>query len=149
MDKMKTKDINRVAIVVKDFDRAVALYSELLNTTFYPLVIAEGSGVHAAFSYDAGIEIASPIPGSNEPSALGLAQHIKEHGEGLYAVVFSVDNVEQARAKAEEMGIRVLRKVEVDQDEVKRSFQGRYSTFIEYFLNPEDTHGAFVVLGQF
>ena len=146
---MKTKGINRVAILVKDYDRAVALYSELLNTTFYPLVIAEGSGVRVAFSYEAGIEIASPIHGSDQPSALALAHHLKERGEGLYAVVFSVEDVEQNRAKAEEMGIRVLNKAEVDQDEVKRSFHGRYSTFIEYFLNPEDTHGALVVLGQF
>ena len=146
---MRTKGINRVAIVVKDFDGAVALYSELLNTTFYPLDIAEGSGVRVALSYDAGIEIASPLSESEQPTALGLSQYIKEHGEGLYAVVFSVDDVEQARDKAETMGIRVLRKVEVGQDDVKQSFQGRYNTFMEYFLNPEDTYGVSVVLGQF
>lgn len=146
---MKTKGINRVAILVKDFDKAVALYSELLNTTFYPLAIAEKSGVRVAFGYEVGVEIASPIPGSNEPDALALAAQLKEHGEGLYAVVFSIDDVEQARAKAEEMGIRVLDKKEVNRNEVKNSFHGRYSTFIEYFLNPEDTYGTVVVLGQF
>lgn len=146
---MKTKGINRVAIVVNDLDRAVALYSELLNTTFHPIQIAEEHGVRAAFSYEPGIEIASPIPGSNELMALALAQHIKEHGEGLYGVVFSVDDIEQARAKAEELGIGVLHKMEVDPDEIKRSFQDRFSSFTEYFLNPEDTHGAIVVLGQF
>jgi predicted enzyme related to lactoylglutathione lyase len=146
---MRTKGINRVAIVVKDFDGAVTLYSELLNTTFYPLTIAEGSGVRVALSYDAGIEIASPLAGSKQPSALGLSQYVKDHGEGLYAVVFSIDDIEQARDKAEKMGIRVLRKVEVGQNEVKQSFHGRYNTFIEYFLNPEDIYGASVVLGQF
>lgn len=146
---MRTKGINRVAIVVKDFDGAVALYSELLNTTFYPLAIAEGSGVRVALSYDAGIEIASPLTESNQPTALGLSQFIKEHGEGLYAVVFSIDDVEQARDKAEKMGIRVLRKVEVDQDNVEKAFQGKYNNFIEYFLNPDDSFGVSVVLGQF
>lgn len=146
---MKTKGINRVAIVVNDLDRAVALYSDLLNTTFHPIQIAEEYGVRAAFSYEPGIEIASPIPGSNELMALALTQHIKEHGEGLYGVVFSVDDIEQARAKAEELGIGVLHKMEVAPDEIKRTFQDKYGTFIEYFLNPEDTHGAIVVLGQF
>lgn len=146
---MKTRGINRVAIVVEDLDRAVALYSELLSTTFHPLVLAEDWGVRAVFSYEAGIEIASPIPESKELMALALAQHIKEHGEGLYAAVFSVDDVEQARAKAEEIGIQVLHKIELDRDELNRSFQDRYSSFIEYFLNPEDTCGALVVLGQY
>ena len=146
---MKLKGINRVAILVRDLDKAVALYSDLLNTTFYPLSMAEEHGVRAAISYEAGIEISSPIPGSNEFMALALAQHIEEHGEGLYAVVFEVDDIEQANAKAEEMGIGVLHKIKLDQEEVKRTFQDRYSSFIEYFLNPEDTHGALVVLGQF
>lgn len=146
---MKTKGVNRVAIAVKDLDKAVALYSRLLNTTFHTLAMAEASGVRVAFSWDAGVEIASPIPGSTAPSALGLAQHINKHGEGLYAVIFSVDNAEQAKAKAEEMGIRVVKKVDVDQAEVKRSFHGNFSTFIEYFLHPEDTRGTQVVLGQF
>ena len=147
---MKTKGINRVVMVVKDFDKAVALYSELLNTTFYPVTIAEEDmGVRAAISYEAGIEIASPIPGSNEPWALVVAQQLKEHGESLRSVVFSVDDVEQARAKAQEMGIRVSGELKFDQNEVKRSFHDRFSTFIEYMLNSEDTHGAGVALGQF
>ena len=147
---MKAKGINRVHIIVKDLDKAIALYSEMLNTTFYPVDMAVAFGVRAAISSEAGIEMASPIPGSDKPTALALAKQIEEHGEGLYAVVFDIDEIEQARAKAEEMGIRVLEKREVvDQDVVKRSFYGRYSTFIEYFLNPEDTHGALVVLGKF
>lgn len=146
---MKTKGINRVVIVVKDLDRAVALYSKLLNTTFYPLVTAEEYGVHAVFSYEAGIEIASPIVGSKEPTALAVAQQIEEHGEGLHSVVFSIDDVEQACAKAEEMRIRVLQKIVADKDDLKKSFQGRFSKFVEYFLNPRDTHGVRVVLGQF
>lgn len=146
---MNTKGINRVAILVKDLDRAVALYSELLNTTFYPFPGAELAGVRAVLSVDPMVEIASPIPGSNEPMARELAQWIKEHGEGLYAVVFSVDDGAQARAKAEELGIRVVHEAAMDPDDVKKSFQGGFSTFIEYFLNPEDTHGVQVVLGQF
>jgi predicted enzyme related to lactoylglutathione lyase len=146
---MKTKGIHRAAILVKDLDKAVALYSKLLNTTFHPLAMAEESGVRAVISYDAGLEISSPIPGSNELMALVLTQHIEEHGEGLYAMVFSVDDIEKARANAEGMGIQILHKVDLDQDEVKRTFQGRYITFTEYFLNPEDTCGALVVLGQF
>ena len=146
---MKTKGINRVAILVKDMDKAVALYSELLNTTFYPVTMADDYGVRTMVSYEAGIELASPIPGSDEFMAQNLAQQIEERGEGLYAVVFSVDDVEQAHAKAKEMGIWVLYMLELEPDEVKSTFHGKYNTFIEYFLHPEDTCGAQVVLGQF
>src|SRR4030042_6507317 len=143
---MKTKGINRVAILVKDIDNAVALYSELLNTTFYPVTMADEHGIRTMISYEAGIELASPIPGFDGLMAQNLTQQIEERGEGLYAVVFSVDDIEQAHAKAKEMGIWVLYKMELDADETKRNFHGRYSTFIEYFLHPEDAHGVQVVL---
>lgn len=146
---MKTKGVERVTILVKDLDKAVALYSELLNTTFYPVDMAVDFGVRAAFSYDAGIEMSAPIPGSDSPMAQVLAQHIEEHGEGLYAVVFSIDDVEQAHAKAKEMGIFVMYMLELDQDEIDIYFQGMYSKYIEYVLHPEDTCGAQVLLGQF
>lgn len=146
---MKTKGINRVVIVVKDVDKAVALYSKLLNTTFYPAVNAKENGLRAEMSYDAAIELVSPIPGADTPWAIALTQFIKERGEGLHSVIFSVDNVEEGRRKAEEMGVRVTGKIEFDRDEIKRSFQGRWKTYLEYSLNPEDTHGAFVVIGQF
>ena len=146
---MKTKGVKRVTIIVKDLDKAVALYSELLNTTFYPVDMAVDFGVRAAFSYESGIEMASPIPGSESPMAQSLVQHIEEHGEGLYAVVFSIDDVEQAHAKAKEMGIFVLYMMELDQDLIDTHFQGMYSKYIEYVLHPEDTCGVNVVLGQF
>ncbi len=146
---MKTKGVERVTILVKDLDKAVALYSELLNTTFYPVDMAVDFGVSAAFSYDAGIEMSAPIPGSDSPMAQVLTQHIEEHGEGLYAVVFSIDDVEQAYAKAKEMGIFVMYMMELDQDQIDTYFQGMYSKYIEYVLHPEDTCGVQVLLGQF
>jgi len=146
---MKTKGVKRVTILVKDLDKAVALYSELLNTTFYPVDMAVDFGVRAAFSYDAGIEMASPIPRSDSPMAQVLIQHIEEHGEGLYAVVFSVDDVEQAHAKAKEMGIFVMYMMELDQEQIDTYFQGMYSKYIEYVLHPEDMCGVQVLLGQF
>lgn len=146
---MKTKGVHRVHIIVKDLEKAVALYSELLNTTFDPVPIAEDFGVRAAISFEAGIEMASPIPGSDLIMAQSLNQHIEEHGEGLYAVVFSVDDVEQAVAKAKEMGIWILYNMEFDTDEINRYFQGTYSKFIQYVLHPEDAFGVQVILGQY
>ena len=146
---MKTKGVNRVVFLVKDIDKAVATYSRLLNTTFYPAAVAEKDGLRASLSYDAGIEIVSPLPGAESPRAKALAQALETHGEGLHTVIFSVDNVEEGRRKAEEMGIGVTGKIEFDKAEIKRSFQGKFKSYIEYSLNPAQTHGAFVVLGQF
>ena len=47
------------------------------------------------------------------------------------------------------MGIGVLQKLTLEPDDARRYFHDQVSTFIEHFLNPEDTHGAQVVLGQF
>ena len=148
---MKTHGVQRIAILLKDpdtVDKAVALYSELLSTSFHYSPAAPPDGIYNAWSYDAGIEMIAPIADSDGEWAPILAQAVKERGEGIFSVVFSVDDAEEGRAKAEEMGIGITGKIEYNSDEIKECFQDRYKTYIEHLLNPADTFGVFTVLGQ-
>ncbi|MFC2058509.1 hypothetical protein ACFLTS_02555 [Chloroflexota bacterium] len=76
------------------------------------------------------------------------SEFIKERRIGLYSVVFSVDNVDIARIKAQEMGIRVKRTLEFNHGQQKQYFQGRFKKFKQILLDPGHTAGVRVTLGQ-
>jgi hypothetical protein len=63
-------------------------------------------------------------------------------------VVFAVDDVDEARQRAEEMGIGVLGLIEYDQSQIREYHQDMFKKYKEYMLNPADTYGVGVVLGQ-
>ena len=143
---MKPLGINRVVIAVRDIDRAVRFYSELLGATFHDASAgAERFGIKAALSWDAGIELVAPLPGRES----FIARSIEESGEGLRQVIFAVDDVDEVRLKAEEMGVGVEQTIELTQDQLREYFQDRFGKFKEYVLNPADTCGAQIVVGQF
>lgn len=147
---MKSKGVNRVVIAVRDFDKAVTLYSRLFDTTFYEgdADIAASYGIRAAVSWDAAIEIVSPLPESNANMGQAVARFVDKYGGGLYSVVFSVDNVDEAYTRATEMGIQVSGKFELDQKQIRRFFNDKFKKFKQYSLRATDTCGAQLVLGQ-
>lgn len=142
---MRPRGVNRVTIAVKDLDKGIALYSGLLGATFHDQSTpAEPYGLRCAISWDAGIELVAPLPGRDSFAE----KHITKHGEGLMGVVFAVDDVDEGRQRAEEMGIGVLGLIEYNQDELREYHQGMFKKYKEYMLNPADTYGVGVVLGQ-
>jgi methylmalonyl-CoA/ethylmalonyl-CoA epimerase len=142
---MRPRGVNRVTIAVKDLDKGIALYSGLLGATFHDQSTpAEPYGLRCAISWDAGIELVAPLPGRSSFAE----KHIAKHGEGLMGVVFAVDDVDEARQRAEKMGIGVLALIEYDQDQVREYHQDMFKKYKEYMLNPADTYGVGVVLGQ-
>jgi methylmalonyl-CoA/ethylmalonyl-CoA epimerase len=143
---MKPLGINRVVIAVRDIDRAVRFYSELLGATFHDASAgAECFGIKAALSWDAGIELVAPLPGRDSV----IARSIEEQGEGLRQVIFAVDDVDEARVKTEEMGVGVVQTIDLTQDQLREYFRDRFGKFKEHVLNPADTCGAQIVVGQF
>ncbi len=143
---MRPMGVNRVVMAVKDLDRAVAHYSRLLNTSFIDVSAgAEPFGLSAAISFDAGIELCAPLPGRDS----FVKKFIDQHGEGITGVVFVVDDVDQARDVAEKMGVGVLAVIaDYDQAYIDEHLEGRYKKYKEYMLNPADTSGAVVIVGQ-
>ena len=128
--------VNRVVIVVKDIVRAGRLFSELLGAKFYDAGIVDRFGVKAMVSWDGGIELISPVTEDSE-----AARFLREKGEGVYTVIFNVDDADQAASRAKALGVRQTGIIEFDQHPFFKKFK-------EILLAPEDTCGAFVALAQ-
>ena len=143
---MKPLGVNRVTIAVNDLEKGKELYSELLGATFHPAndEDAEALGVRVAMSWDAGIELVSPIP---ERESI-IKQIIDTRGEGVLGVVFNVDDVDQAKEVADKRGIAIWHTVDYSQEEIDRFLQGRFKKYKEYMLSPEGTFGAGPIIGQ-
>ena len=128
--------VNRVVIVVKDIERAGRLFTELLGAKLHDAGVVDRFGVKAMVSWDGGLELISPITEDSE-----AAQFLREKGEGIYTVIFNVDDADQAATKAKALGIRQTGIIEFDQHPFFKKFK-------EILLAPEDTCGAFVALAQ-
>ncbi len=142
---MRPQGVNRVTIAVNDLDSAVAFYTRLLGATFHDQDRpARHLGVRCAISWDAGIELVSPLPGEES----FVTRLIARRGEGLIGVVFAVDDVEACRQGAEEMKVRVRPLVDYSPQEIEQYLQGRFRRYTEYTLSAADTYGVGPVIGQ-
>jgi len=130
------KGVNRVVIAVKDIERASRIFSELLGGRFYDAGVVDKYGVRAMVSWDEGIELISPITEDSQ-----AARFLREKGEGLYNVIFNVDDVDKAATRAKALGIRITETIELNQPDL-------FNKFKEIVLAPEDTCGIFIALGQ-
>lgn len=74
-----------------------------------------------------------------------VAKFIDKRGEGLYAVGFKTPDAGKARAKAEEMGIRVVGDI-TDADLIDGKGHGRGMR--EIWLHPKDVFGVYALLTQ-
>jgi len=139
--------INRVTIAVRDLERGKEVFSRLLGATFHPAGEEDAArfGVRVAISWDAGIELVSPLPGRESP----VARFLEERGEGLMGVVFAVDDLGEARRRAEEMGVPVWHELDYSQEEIDRRLQGRFSRYREIMLGSRGTCGVAPVIGEF
>lgn len=143
---MKPKGVNRIVVAVNDLEAGMKLYGDLLGAQFIDVSAdAEPFGLRCAISFDAGVEVCAPIPGRKSFAA----SHLKHHGEGIMSVVFCVDDVDEARRRAEKMGIATLAMIaDYDQDYIDSHLEGRYKKYKEYMLDSGTASGFGMVIGQ-
>lgn len=143
---MKPKGVNRVVIAVRDFEKGMKLYGQLLGARFIDTSAdAEPWGIKCALSFDAGIELCAPLPGR----ASNVQRHLDQHGEGVMGVIFCVDDVDAAKDNAEKMRIPSVAMIaDYDQAYIDGHLEGRYKKYKEYMLNSNDACGYMVVIGQ-
>ncbi|WP_340647174.1 VOC family protein, partial [Phenylobacterium sp.] len=96
--------LDHIALAVNDLDVAIAGYRALLGRE--PNWIGgDGGARHAWFQLpNMALDIITP----HGEGAFGdtIAKHLAEHGEGIWAVAFTVENAEAAQKLAERRGLR-------------------------------------------
>jgi len=144
---MKPQGINRVTIAVKDLEKGMDFFSSLLGATFHEATADDvvTLGIRAAMSWDAGIELVSPMPGRDS----FVTEIIQQRGEGLIGVVFAVDDVEAAREAAKALGVGTWYSLDYDQETIDKHLQGRFTKYKEYMLDAETSFGVGPVIGEF
>lgn len=144
---MKPQGVNRVTIAVKDLEKGIDFYTRLLGATFHEATAEDvvTLGIRVAMSWDAGIELVSPMPDRES----FITDFLEQRGEGLMGVVFAVDDVEEAYAAAQALGVGVWYTVDYDQEEIDRHLQGRFTKYKEYMLDADTSYGVGPVIGEF
>ncbi len=122
--------IERVAIAVKDLDKAKDFFSDLLDIDFDIVGEMEHLGMRGGYSAF-GLELIE----SSSPGSL-IERFIDQRGEGLWAVVIKVKNMDAAVAKCLEKGLKVAGDV-------------RCGAMREVAFHPKDSFGVEIVLAEY
>ncbi len=141
---MEIEGIDRLVIGVRDMDRSLAFFNDVLGVRFTEVVGAapEMAGCRLAISFDKKLELISPVAPprqeTNPPDPLELKRRLDANGDAvLYALVYKVEDMDGAIENAAEHGVRVVG----DKLEFVRDEQFGLSNLEEVALAEDDTLG--------
>jgi len=104
---MKVEKIDHIHVSVKNLDKAISLFTDLLGRKFDPLWEGSDYGIRTAYNrvgFDF-IQVMDP----NRPSNANFG------GEGICCVSLKVPDIEEAIAELESRGIKMISRVKVGQ----------------------------------
>ncbi|WP_131537352.1 methylmalonyl-CoA epimerase [Pedobacter nototheniae] len=127
--------IEHIGIAVKDLDKAVSIYEQLLNTSCYKTEMVASEYVNTAF-FKTGENKVELLQATSEESA--IAKFLEKKGEGIHHIAFAVDDIlaEMERLKAN--GFVLLNEVP------KKGADNKMVCFV----HPKNTNGVLIELCQ-
>lgn len=84
-------------------DDYVAELSRICDVEFHGPIERPDLGTRIYISWRSGLEVIAPLPETTIFSA-SLKEHLQKKGEGLYGVVFGVEDIEEARRRVMGLG---------------------------------------------
>ena len=129
--------LNHVAIAVRNLDKAVAVYRDILGANVSPAVAQPDHGVTTVFIIlpNTKIELLEPL-GDNSP----IAKFLERNPDGgMHHICYEVDDIRAARDALKAAGARLL-----GDGEPKTGAHGKPVLF----LHPKDFSGALIELEQ-
>lgn len=123
--------IDHLGIAVRSLDASIPLYRDFFGFEFDGLDEVEEQGARVAF-FKVGEALVELLEPTRDDSP--IAKFIAKRGEGIHHVAFATSNIEEARAKAEAAGLRLLSDAPLD---------GAHGKLIS-FVHPKDTAGVLV-----
>ncbi len=131
----QVKQINHVAVVVDDMEKALSFWRDALGMELHELrdVPAETSQVAFLPLHGSEVELVQPTTDDS-----GVAKYLAKRGPGMHHLCLEVDDIEGMMAQLKSKGVRLIN------DEPRTAADGkRYA-----FIHPESTSGVLVELYQ-
>jgi methylmalonyl-CoA epimerase len=122
--------IDRIAIAVKDLDKAADFFSDLLGIEFDIVGSSQELGMRGGYSA-CGLELIEPT----HPDSI-VGRFLQQRGEGMWALVLKVKNMDEMIKKFKEKGLKVAGDVTV-------------GAMREVAFHPKGSYGVEIVLAEY
>lgn len=132
---MKTTKLDHIGIAVKDLEKSLSFYQDVLGIKCEGTETVEEQKVRVAFLPIGDTEV--ELLESTDPEG-PIAKFIDKKGEGIQHMAYRVENIEKAIASMKEKGIRMI-------DEKPRYGAGGAKIA---FCHPKDTNGVLIELSE-
>ena len=129
------KQINHVAVVVDDMDKALSFWRDALGMELHELRDVPAENSQVAFLPLQGSEVELVRPTSVDS---GIAKFLAKRGPGMHHICLEVDDIEGMMSQLKSKGVRLIN------DEPRTASDGKKYAFI----HPESTSGVLVELYQ-
>ncbi len=127
------KQINHVAIVVDDMDKALSFWRDALGLELHELRDVPAEKSQVAFLPLQGSEVELVRPTSDDS---GIAKYLAKRGPGMHHICLEVDDIEGMLAQLKSKGMRLIN------EEPRTAADGKKYAFI----HPESASGVLVEL---
>ena len=137
---MKIRKIEHLGIAIKDIEKGVSLYRDVLGLATDPITRDEEMGANMAFVNigESTLELISPM---EEPPAGStgdvMRKFITNKGEGIHHLCVAVDDIEAALKELEQNGVTLIDKVP------RPGAHGKVA-----FVHPKSAYGILLELCQ-
>jgi len=131
----KVKQINHVAVVVEDMEKALAFWRDGLGMDLHELRDVPTEKSQVAFLPLPGSEVELVMPTTADS---GIAKYLAKRGPGMHHVCLEVDDIDAMMTQLKAKDIRLIN------EEPRIAADGKKYAFI----HPESTSGVLVELYQ-
>jgi methylmalonyl-CoA/ethylmalonyl-CoA epimerase len=132
---VKSKGLDHVAIAVKDLDKAISLYRDVLGLELAEIEVVPEQQVRTAiFGHGLGrVELICPTSADT-----GVAKFLEKRGEGLHHICLEVEDIEATMAALKAKGAPLI-----DQEPKPGAGGAKVA-----FIHPKGCHGVLIELRQ-
>jgi methylmalonyl-CoA/ethylmalonyl-CoA epimerase len=131
----RVKQINHVAVVVDDMDKALSFWRDALGMDLHGLRDVPAEKSQVAFLPLSGSEVELVRPTTDDS---GIAKYLAKRGPGMHHLCLEVDDIEGMMSQLKAKGVRLIN------EEPRTAADGKKYAFI----HPESTSGVLVELYQ-
>lgn len=127
--------IEHLGIAVKELEKSIPLFEQLLNTPCYKTEEVGSEGVNTAF-FQTGESKIELLEATRTDSP--IAKYIDKKGEGIHHIAFEVENIEAEMKRLQVLGFELLNQIP------KKGADNK----LVCFLHPKTTNSVLIELCQ-